>query len=136
MLTGFQESNWNITKKCIAIDGYDVVSYFASEVKKGVSDFKITYEGAVFYFSSESNLKIFEANPEKFIPQYGGYCACAMADSGDKVEVNPKTYKVTNGKLYLFYNSFGNNTLLPWQKDEVDLCKKADENWASKYLND
>lgn len=57
-----------------------------------------------------------------------------MGDYGKKVEINPETYKIVNGKLYLFYNSYLNNTLKSWNKDEINLKKKADNNW-SKIFN-
>jgi hypothetical protein len=62
-------------------------------------------------------------------PQYGGWCAFAMGDSGDKVSISPSTFKIIDGKLYLFYNSFFNNTLKTWNKNQKDLNKKATINW-------
>ncbi|HZE82850.1 MAG TPA: YHS domain protein, partial [Puia sp.] len=62
-------------------------------------------------------------------PQYGGWCAYAMGKDGSKVEVDPGTFKIVNGKLFLFYNRFFNNTLKTWNKDEDHLHKNADNNW-------
>ena len=84
----------------------------------------------MYYFSSEVNKNTFLQNPIKYEPQYGGWCAFAMGDYGKKVEINPETYKIVNGKLYLFYNSYLNNTLKSWNKDEINLKKKADNNWS------
>ncbi|MDG2432017.1 YHS domain-containing (seleno)protein, partial [Flavobacterium sp.] len=81
------------------------------------------------YFSSESNKQAFIKNPLAYEPQYGGWCAYAMGETGDKVAINPTTFKIVNGKLYLFYNSFLNNTLKTWNKNQADLNKKADTNW-------
>jgi len=57
-----------------------------------------------------------------------------MGSSGDKVEINPETFKILDGKLYLFYNAYFNNTLKSWNKDEVNLKKKAESNWK-KFTN-
>ena len=64
------------------------------------------------------------------MPQYGGYCAYAIAKDGKKVGVNPKTFEIRDGKLYLFYNSWGVNTLKKWQEDAIEFQKKADKNWV------
>ena len=67
---------------------------------------------------------------EAYIPQYGGYCAYAVAESSKKVNIDPETFEIRDGKLYLFYNSWGNNTLKKWNKKNVKgLQKKADLNW-------
>ncbi len=66
-------------------------------------------------------------------PQYGGWCAYAMGNSGEKVEVDPETYKIVDGKLYLFYNKYFTNTLKSWNKDEAKLKSKADESWKNFY---
>jgi len=128
-----QEGNWYTNKNGIAIDGYDVVSYFEGSATKGNKKFASSYEGTDFWFSSNTHLKSFEENPEKYLPQYGGYCAFAIADYAEKVKIDPKTYKVTDGKLYLFYNFNFQNTLVPWEKNEKELIKKADSNWQSKF---
>ena len=72
-------------------------------------------------FSSQKNKDTFLKSPASYLPQYGGWCAFAMGDYGEKVEVNPKTFKIVDGKLYLFYNSLLNNTLKSWNKNEKKL---------------
>jgi len=120
------------SKKGAVIDGYDVTSYFESSPAQGVKQYASSYEGATFYFANEANKKKFEANPEKFIPQYGGYCAYAIGLKSEKVKIDPETYEIRDGKLYLFYNSWGVNTLDLWNKEGAEqLKKKADENWKS-----
>ena len=89
------------------------------------------YKGITYLFSSAANREVFKANPEKWEPQYGGWCAFAMGSSGEKVEVDPETYKITDHKLYLFYNSFFNNTLPKWNRDETNLKNRADKNWTA-----
>jgi len=121
-------------KKGIAIEGYDPVSYFNGNPKKGNHNFKATYHGVIYWFSSDKNLELFKASPEKYEPQYGGWCAYAMGKSGDKVKIDPETYKITNGKLYLFYNFNQNNTLIDWNKNENNLIKNANQYW-NKIVN-
>lgn len=126
-------SNYNLEKK-VAIQGYDPVAYFVQKkAVKGKSTLASTHDGVVYYFSSQANKDLFLKNPSSYEPQYGGWCAFAMGDYGEKVEINPETFKIIDGKLYLFYNAFFNNTLKSWNKDETNLKKKADTNWKKIY---
>ncbi|MCG8385337.1 MAG: YHS domain-containing protein [Cytophagales bacterium] len=118
-------------KKNIALQGYDPVSYFVNEPKKGAEQYRYGHHGAVYYFSSQQNLETFKKNPEQYEPQYGGWCAYAIGATGDKVKIDPGTYKIVDDKLYLFYNFRGHNTLLDWNRDEAKLKPAADENWAT-----
>lgn len=118
----------------LALEGYDAVSYFQNtKPKKGNKNFSTTYQGVTYYFVNQNNKQIFLSNPEKYEPQYGGWCAYAMGEDGDKVSVNPETYKIIDGKLYLFYNAYFNNTLKSWNKDEQNLKQKADKNWSKFF---
>jgi YHS domain-containing protein len=127
-------ANFNLENKT-AIQGYDPVAYFTQKkAVKGKSAIAATYEGVVYNFSSQANKDLFLKNPSGYEPQYGGWCAFAMGDYGKKVEINPETFKIMDGKLYLFYNAYFNNTLKSWNKDEVNLKKKADANWK-KIIN-
>jgi len=126
-------TDFNLEKK-VAIQGYDPVAYFVQKkAVKGKSTLVSTYDGVVYYFSSQTNKDLFLKNPSNYEPQYGGWCAFAMGDYGEKVEINPETFKIIDGKLYLFYNAFFNNTLKSWNKDETNLKKKADANWKKIY---
>jgi len=117
-------------KKGYAAEGYDVVSYFSNEAKKGMDNFTTAYKGINYQFSSQKNLSMFTSNPEQYIPQYGGFCAYAIAVKGEKVGVNPKTFQVVDGKLYLFYNSWGVNTLDKWNEENPEaLLQQANTNW-------
>ncbi len=122
-------SHLNLAKNKLALQGFDPVSYFQDKPLKGNSKFKTAIQGVVYQFANAKHQKEFEANPEKYIPAYGGWCAYAMGATGDKVEVNPKTYKILDGKLYLFYNKYFTNTLDSWNDDEENLKTKADKNW-------
>ena len=122
-------THFNLDKK-VALQGYDPVAYFTQKkAVKGKAAIASTYEGVTYYFSSQTNKDVFAKNPSGYEPQYGGWCAFAMGDYGEKVEVNPETFKILDGKLYLFYNAYFNNTLKSWNKDETNLKKKADANW-------
>jgi len=121
----------NLNKSGIAIEGYDPVGYFLDQkAEEGNKEISYTYAGVKYLFANTEHRDLFKANPDKFIPQYGGWCAYAMGDSGDKVDIDPKTFKLLNGKLYLFYNKFFNNTKTTWNKNEAILKPKADANWA------
>ena len=87
----------------------------------------------IYLFNSEKNKKTFIANPKKYEPAYGGWCASAMSsDKPHKVGINPETYKIIDGKIYLFYNKLGINTLNSWNKgDETEKIKSANKNWKT-----
>ena len=114
----------------LAIQGYDPVSYFTqNKALKGKSAISSTIEGVTYYFSSQANKNLFDKSPTNYEPQYGGWCSYALGARGEKVEIDPETFKITNGKLNLFYNAYFNNTLKSWNKDEVNLKKQADISW-------
>jgi YHS domain-containing protein len=114
----------------LAIQGYDPVSYFSNTPTKGTKQFSYNHKGVVYYFASQKNKDTFLKEPDKYEPQYGGWCAYAMGKAGDKVSIDVNTYKILNGKLYLFYNKFFNNTMLTWNEDEKKLMQAANTNWA------
>ncbi|MCU0347467.1 MAG: hypothetical protein MUC59_11015 [Saprospiraceae bacterium] len=120
-------------EKGVALEGYDAVSYFSGKPIKGKPSNQATSDGVNYYFANAANKDKFLKNPDAYKPAYGGWCAYAMGANGEKVEVNPETYKVINGKLYLFYNAFFNNTLTTWNKDENALKTKADKNWKNIF---
>ncbi|HXL58783.1 MAG TPA: YHS domain-containing (seleno)protein [Chitinophagaceae bacterium] len=118
----------------VAIQGYDPVTYFKeNKAVKGKIELSVSYQGITYYFSSEENKDLFVKNPATYEPQYGGWCAYAMGKSGEKVEIDPSTFKILNGKLYLFFNKYFNNTLKSWNKDEASLRTKADTNWQKIF---
>lgn len=118
----------------VAISGYDPVAYFTqNKAVKGNPANTFTYEGVQYHFSTKANLETFRKDPAKYEPAYGGWCAFAMGSAGQKVEIDPETFKVKDGRLYLFYNQFLNNTLPKWNADEAKLNKQADANWKKIY---
>ena len=126
-----RKAQFNLEKSGIAIQGYDPVAYFMSnKAVEGKEDITTLYNGVTYRFATAQNKESFKADPAKYEPQYGGWCAYAMGAKGEKVEIDPQTFKITNGKLYLFYNKFFNNTLPEWNKDETHLKDNADKNWT------
>ena len=111
----------------IAIRGYDPVSYFVnSQPVKGVADHKFEYKGSTFVFASKENRDNFAATPEKYAPQYAGYCAFGVAAGGVKVDIDPNAYAVVDGKLYLNVNPAVQKK---WAADIPSFIKTGDEKW-------
>lgn len=130
----FRVKQFNL-EEGVAIKGYDPVAYFLeNKAIRGRKEISDSYKGVNYYFVSPSNLTTFQSDPARYEPQYGGWCAYAMGKEGSKVEVDPETFKIINGKLFLFYNRFFNNTLKSWNLDETRLHSLADANWQ-KILN-
>jgi YHS domain-containing protein len=117
------------SKQGLVLEGFDPVSYFDGNPLEGSPKIKILYKGLTYHFASQTNLDKFRSSPEKFEPAYGGWCAFAMGETGEKVKIDPETYKILDGKLFLFYNFWGNNTLREWNKTEKKLKETADRNW-------
>ncbi|MBO9490190.1 YHS domain-containing protein [Endozoicomonas sp. G2_1] len=112
----------------LAIKGYDPVAYFTAGMPKmGTADYTATYKGAIYRFSSEKNRDKFKANPAKFAPQYGGYCAFGVSKE-KKFDTDPTAWKIVDGKLYLNLNAAVQKR---WLSDVPGLVADADENWGS-----
>ena len=109
-----------------AIKGYDPVAYFTeSRAVEGNSNFKHEWMGATWHFSSKENRDLFAANPKKYAPQYGGYCAYAVAQN-TTASIDPTQFTVLNGKLYLNYSKYVNEQ---WNKERSQYIIDADKNW-------
>ncbi len=124
--------NLNLNKKKVAVMGYDVVSYFDGQPAIGSNSLAVDYNGAKYYFISNEHKHLFESNPNKYIPQYGGWCAYAMGIDGSKVKIDPMTFKIVDDKLYLFYNFKKLNTLTLWNENEAQFKAVADDQWSLK----
>lgn len=121
-------------EKEVALSGYDAVSYHQGAPTVGVAQWGHQYGGAEYRFASKENLETFRKKPETYLPVYGGWCAYAMLD-GDKVEVDPMSFKLIEGTTYLFYDGFWGDTLKRCNKKqqktpESSLVKEADGHWA------
>lgn len=110
-----------------ALSGYDTVAYFTQgKPVKGTDNFKTEYKGSEWLFSSQANLDAFKANPEKYAPQYGGYCAYAVGKYNDLVSADPEAWKIVNGKLYLNYNK---DIQAEWAANQSEYITKGNANW-------
>lgn len=110
----------------VGAGGYDVVAYFTDgKPTKGDDDISTEYKDADWYFSSEQNLIKFKENPEMYVPQYGGYCAWAVA-KGSTASGDPLLWSVVNDKLYLNYNA---DVQAKWSADQDNLIVRGDINW-------
>ena len=121
--------HYNLSPDNLALKGYDPVNYLTkNQAQKGRKEISAQHRGVTYYFNSDENKKLFTESPEKYLPAYGGWCATAMA-KGEKVEIDPTNFKVTNGRLFLFFKAFYANALKDWNKDEPNQTAKADANW-------
>lgn len=115
-----------------AIRGYDTVAYFTEgKPVEGKSEFTTQYKEATWQFSSQKNLDLFLSNPDKYAPQYGGYCAYAVSQ-GQTASIKPELFTIHDGKLYLNYSQSINQR---WLKNKEAFIVDADQNWP-KLLND
>jgi len=118
-----------LNEEGVALQGYDPISYFQNNsARKGSSKFAAEYKGATYYFSSAKHRDLFNQDPARYEPAYGGWCAHSMAQ-GKKVVPDPGSFTVTGGKLYLFHKTRSQNRLDKWEKSPEELRKKADLNW-------
>ncbi|MFQ5418955.1 MAG: YHS domain-containing (seleno)protein [Anaerolineae bacterium] len=115
--------------------GYDVVAYFENEARVGDPALAVEHEGVRYYFANETNKKQFEENPARYVPAYGGWCAYAMSE-GKQFDIDPRSFKVTNDRLYLFYDGVGGCTIDIWNEDETGRAQKADSVWRSGSYSD
>ena len=110
----------------VAIKGYDTVAYFkAGKALKGNESFTSPWHGMTWYFSTKENRDLFAASPEKYAPQYDGWCAWALTESR-KAVTDPEVWKIVDGKLYL---NCSKAAYEKWSKDIPGNIKKADANW-------
>jgi YHS domain-containing protein len=110
----------------VAIKGYDPVAYFTEgKAVDGSPDITVTYEGATFEFASAANRDLFAADPTRYAPQYGGFCAFGTS-RGYKADIDPQAFTVVGDRLYMNYNL---EVRQEWAKDVPGNVAKADANW-------
>ena len=109
-----------------AIRWYDPVAYFTEgKAVKGNENLTYHWNDADWYFSSPQNLNSFSKNPDKYVPQYGGYCAYGLSE-GHKAPTDPDAWTIVDGKLYLNYSK---DVRTKWRENEKERIEKADKNW-------
>lgn len=118
----------NASRGGLAIDGYDPVAYFAdARPLRGQREFEQEYQGVRYRFASAANRDRFGADPEGYLPQYGGFCAYAVS-RGYTADIDPEAWAVVDGKLYLNYSR---RVRRLWQEDVPGNIRKADANWPA-----
>ncbi|MCY0096176.1 YHS domain-containing (seleno)protein [Hoeflea ulvae] len=119
----------NLSFHGIAIQGHDPVAYFTQgKPVPGDPDITATHDGAIYQFASAEHKAAFQADPARYAPQYGGYCAYG-ASQGYNAPVEPEQFTIADGKLYLNYNA---DVRKRWNEDRGSYISKADAYWASK----
>lgn len=110
----------------VAVNGYDVVSYF-TELKpvKGSKDHSFQWKNTVWYFSSDKNLELFKSDPDKYAPQFGGYCAFGVAED-HTAPTKPDAWTIVDDKLYLNYNI---DVRKMWREKQTEYIEQGNKNW-------
>ncbi len=110
----------------VAVGGYDPVAYFTDgRPVRGLAEHRITHQGYEYRFASAEHLAAFRANPSRYLPQYGGYCAWAVSQ-GYTAAGNPRNWRIVDGKLYLNYND---EIQQRWERDIPGFIRAGDANW-------
>ena len=122
--------SYNLPSHGVAIEGYCPVAYFAvNKPVRGKPEHASAYNGVTYHFVSADAKKAFDANPKKYIPAYGGWCAFGMAVQ-DKFPIDPEKFKIVDGKLLLFLNNRNVDALKLWNDgNEKELLRKAEAHW-------
>lgn len=134
---GRATKHWNVESldgALLAMQGWDPVACFpegGGKAAKGSPKLSAAHGGVTYRFATDANRTLFLADPWRYEPAYGGWCAYAMAD-GEKVEVDPESFRILDGRLFLFYDGFFGDTRAKWLKDEAGLLKKADAAWPKR----
>ncbi|HEY7862373.1 MAG TPA: YHS domain-containing (seleno)protein [Thermoanaerobaculia bacterium] len=116
------------TKEGLALSGYDAVAYFTDgKPVRGKAEFEHAWEGVKWRFASAANRDAFAKSPEKYAPQYGGWCAYAVSRNYT-APTDPEAWKVVDGKLYLNYDKA---VRVLWEKDLPEAIRKGDKNWPA-----
>lgn len=110
----------------VAVNGYDVVAYFDSEATRGIPGFEVEYQRATWYFETQANADKFQRDPEKYAPQFGGFCAYGVSQ-GYLVATDPYAWSIVKGKLYLNYNA---TIRTRWLSDLDQYLTIAQKHWA------
>ena len=120
----------NLDRNSLAIKGYDPVGYFEqNRPVKGSPNFTHQWNGGTWQFESARSRDLFISNPDKYAPQYGGYCAWAVSNNYTAT-IDPEAWKIINGKLYLNYSK---SVQKMWEPDAANRIRAADRNWPGLH---
>ena len=118
------------SRRRVALDGYDPVSYFEpGRPEKGASQFSFDFDDAAYWFKSAEHMAKFAADPERYAPQYRGYCALTLA-AGSKAEADPEAWAISNGKLYVFGAKQG---IEIFNRNPAETVSTANLNWQKLH---
>jgi YHS domain-containing protein len=116
----------NVDRSGIGIRGYDPVAYFTDgKAEKGVPQFSSTAGGVTYLFATAEHKAAFDANPSKYEPRFGGYCAYGVS-RGSLIEIDPSAFQIVNGQLLLQYSK---GVMVKFNKDQTVCLQKAETNW-------
>lgn len=124
--------SYNLPSSGVALEGYCPVSYFvANKAVPGKPDYSSTYNGVTYYFAVPEGKRAFDMNPEKYLPAFGGWCAFGMAIE-DKFPIDPKSFKIVDGRLLVFLRNEKVDALALWNKgDDKEQLMKAAAHWRT-----
>ena len=123
---------FNLLGENVGLAGFDPVSYFpdgGGVPQKGLIKLAEEHEGVTYRFASAEHRAAFKKTPEKYLPQYGGWCAWAVGAIGKRVDIDPQSYDIRNGKLYVFYRDPQLDARDLWLKEPDALAVKAEAKW-------
>ncbi len=131
---GAADHRYNLLGEGVGLEGYDPVSYFPEgdgRPQKGLIGIAAEHDGVTYRFASEEHRALFQKNPDKYLPAYGGWCAWAVGELGKRVDVDPQSFELRDGRLYVFYRDPKLDTRALWVKKPGELIQKADAKWPS-----
>ena len=131
---GGEKMKHNTTGESVGLMGFDPVSYHpegGSRPQRGSIKISLEHEGVTYRFVSQANLQTFQKKPEKYVPAYGGWCAWAVAELGKRVDIDPLSYELREGRLYVFYKEPGLDTRELWKADPDGFVRKAAAKWPA-----
>ena len=119
----------NVPSTGLALEGYCPVCYLAAnKAAKGNPNFSYDHDGVTYWFVSAEVRDTFIADPDKYVPAYGGWCAVGMA-TGQRFPVDPTNFKIVDGRIMLFLKNASVDAVDIWNKNQPDNLKKPDANW-------
>ena len=122
----FQARRADFAANVLAVSGFDTVAYHTQQsAVPGNANFRVSWKGAEWHFASQANRDLFAQDPDRYAPQYGGWCAFAVAQ-GIRSASDPRLWDVANGRLYLNQST---GTQESWRRDQAGMISRGDQNW-------